>query len=134
MLMLLATSALMAGLSIMLVKVLDTLIQEGHEEGHTTQLSILAILLLVICAGQVQFMNMAIKLYDQLECIPIYEQMVLITWIFVGLVLFHEAKESTMKQLMGIGVGVLCCLVGVIFLTMKQRNVRSSEATPRARK
>ena len=70
---------------------------------------------------QLQFLNVAMKLYDQLECIPIYQTFVMLSWIGIGMLVFDEYKLYTKRQLVGLIIAFFVCLLGVKFLTMKNR-------------
>ena len=64
-------------------------------------------------------MNLAIRLYDQLAVIPIYQTFVLLTWTCIGLFILEEYKEYDSKHLGGIVTGIIICILGVKALTMK---------------
>ena len=64
---------------------------------------------------------MAIKLYDQLEVIPIYQTFIMISWILVGLVVFDEARYYDWHQMIAILASVSLCIVGVKILTSKTK-------------
>lgn len=66
-------------------------------------------------------MNQAIKLYEQLEVIPIYQTFVMLAWIGAGLLVFGEYKLYETHQLIGFAISIVMCLLGVKFLTMKRR-------------
>ena len=76
---------------------------------------------LVIFTGdtQLQFLNLAIRLYDQLAVIPIYQTFVLLTWTSIGLFLLDEYQQYTSEHLAGIVTGIIICILGVKALTMK---------------
>ena len=65
-------------------------------------------------------MNVAIKLYDQLDVIPIYQTCVMFSWAFIGLTIYEEYKLYNGVELFGIIFSIVICFVGVKFLTMKR--------------
>jgi len=72
MVILIANAGVISGTSMLMLKVTDTLVQNGHLGDHWELLSLLAVLIIWTGDTQLQFLNMAIKMYDQLEVIPIY--------------------------------------------------------------
>ena len=78
---------------------------------------------LVIFTGdtQLQFLNLAIRLYDQLAVVPIYQTFVLLTWTCIGLFILEEYKNYEKGHLGGIVAGIIICILGVKALTMKYR-------------
>ena len=70
---------------------------------------------------QLHMLNNAMKLYDQLEVIPIYQTALMIMWILSGLVIFEEIHYYQGTQLGLIAVGIVTCCTGMKILTMKKK-------------
>ena len=72
-------------------------------------------------------MNLAIRLYDQLAVIPIYQTFVLLTWTCIGLFILEEYKNYTSEHLGGIVTGIIICILGVKALTMKYKGKKEQQ-------
>ena len=66
-------------------------------------------------------LNLAMKYYDQIECIPIYSTFIMIVWITTGLIVFEESKLYSRLELLKILGSILICCVGIKILTMKSK-------------
>ena len=62
---------------------------------------------------------MAMKYYNQLEVMPIYQAMNLVLWMSGGMIVLNETAYYNSKQLLGIylSFGVIC--IGIKVLTLK---------------
>ena len=127
MVLLLATAAILSGLNILLLKVADSMLQTGDWRDYIGLCVFLLLLMVFFADAMLQFLNMGIKLYDQLECIPIYQIMILISWEAVGLFVFEETNLNSGPQLFGIFVGALFAVIGVGVLYKKRLTVLSDQ-------
>lgn len=75
-------------------------------------------------AIQIHMLNKAMKYYEQMEAIPIYQTSVSIMWILTGLIVFDEIRFYSEMQLLGIAGSVVLSCVGIKFLTMKTRMLK----------
>ena len=75
---------------------------------------------------QLHMLNLAMKYYSQLEVIPIYQTAVMILWICTGMIVFEEARFYTTIELLGISGSILCCCIGIKFLTMKNKMLEAA--------
>lgn len=80
--------------------------------------------------SQLQHLNRAIKLYDQLMIIPTYQTFIMFSWIGIGLFVFEEYKMYSVLNLLGIFGSVCLSLIGVKFLTMKVRGEKKETRNP----
>ena len=65
-------------------------------------------------------LNTAMRYYEQMEVIPIFETSVMVFWICTGMLLLDEIQFYTSKQLWYIVFAVFICSIGVKFLTSKK--------------
>ena len=121
MLVMLATAAIVSGTSILLLKIVDTILQMGDFRDHWSSVIMVTVVVLYLSDTQLQFLNLAIKLYDQLEVIPIYQTFLLFSWSSIGLLLFNEYKYYSQGQILGIFGAATLCLIGVKALTSKRK-------------
>ena len=121
MILVIVTMIMGSAASIGLVKVADTHLQMG--EFHTNLVPNLVICLIAVYTGikELQMLNLAIKLYDQMEVLPIQQVCRIFSWTFTGLYLYDEHFNYTNDAIMRIFGSALICLAGVIILTFKRR-------------
>jgi len=67
------------------------------------------------------------KLYDQLEVVPIYSTFLLFAWSALGMVLFNEYEYYDKLQVTAIFGSAALCLLGVKALTMKHQRDQNEE-------
>ena len=72
MIMLIFLASIVSGTSILLLKIADTIVQMGDFGTYWFQLIIVGALIAFTGDSQLQYLNRAIKLYDQLIVIPTY--------------------------------------------------------------
>ena len=76
---------------------------------------------------QLHFLNQAIKLYDQMEIIPIYQTFVLFFWTLVGLIVFEEYRFYSPEEILGLAGTAVICMLGVKSLTAKRQKITETE-------
>ena len=76
---------------------------------------------------QLHTLNIAMKYYDQLEAIPIFQTSSMIVWIMTGLIVFDEVKYYDNMQLLGIFCSIILSCIGIKCLTMKTKLIIRSE-------
>ena len=54
-----------------------------------------------------------------MEVVPTYQVFVMIAWVLLGLIIFGEYQLYSGAKLAGIGAGLVVCLLGVKFYTIK---------------
>ena len=69
---------------------------------------------------QLHLLQFAMKYYDQLEAMPIYQTAIMIMWIVSGLIIFRETRYYTWGQLWCIFFAIVVCCIGIKFLTSKK--------------
>ena len=122
------SSALQSGISIVLVKLLSTLGFSGDDFDENKALVIfLAVIVIASASLQVHLLQYAIKYYDQMEVMPIYQTITQIVWIFTGLFIFDESQLYSSLQLLGFFGSILICCIGVGFLLMKSKKLEKNK-------
>ena len=66
-------------------------------------------------------LNLAMKYYEQMEVIPLYQSVIMIVWILTGLWIMDGAANYSWSKLSGIFVGIIICCAGIRVLMNKQR-------------
>ena len=128
--MLIFLASIVSGTSILLLKIADTIVQMGDFGTYWFQLIIVGSLIGFTADSQLQYLNRAIKLYDQLMVVPTYQTFIMLSWIGIGLVVFEEYKMYSALNILGIAIAVCLSLIGVKFLTMKHRGDKKVTRNP----
>jgi hypothetical protein len=131
MLLTISTAALQSGLTIVFLKLITELGESGEFFDH--KLLIFGMALCVGISGTVQLhmLNLAMKYYDQIEAIPVYQTSVMIMWILTGLIVFDEVKFYSALELCGIAGSLTLCCIGIKFLTMKTKMLKEAKREER---
>ena len=82
-------------------------------------LIVLPLFMAVCSISQTHSLNMAMKEYDQLEVMPIFQATSMMCWIIGGMVILGEAANYTGRQLFGIAFSFLISCIGIKILLMK---------------
>jgi len=82
-------------------------------------------------AVQLHMLNLAMKYYDQIEAIPVYQTSVMIMWILTGLIVFNEVQYYSVLELCGIAGSLTLCCIGIKFLTMKTKMLKEAKKEER---
>ncbi len=77
---------------------------------------------------ELYLMNVAMKIYRQIEVVPVFESMVIIFTITAGLVLFDESSYYSWLELSGILGSAVLVLIGIVVLTFKHNVVKDKDA------
>ena len=67
---------------------------------------------------------MAMKEYDQLEVMPIFQAMLMMMWMVGGMVVLNEIEYYNAWQLLGIFISICICCVGIKIILMKVKSQR----------
>lgn len=78
--------------------------------------------------SQLQFVNMAILLYDQLEVITIFQTFLLFSWSIQGMIVFNEYRYYETIEIAQIFAAAFICSLGLKALLMKHQQLSQ---TPR---
>ena len=62
---------------------------------------------------------MAMKNYDQLEVMPIYQAMNMMLWMLGGMIMMNETSYYTNLELLYIFLSFCVCCIGIKILTLK---------------
>ena len=119
MLVLITDSAMQSGLIVLATKVLGELAQSNGISDYKAMTALVVIMLLWAGTMNIHSLNMAMKYYDQLEVIPIYNSLCMLTWFLSGVIVLDEFANYTDKQRIGTFVCLSICAIGIKFLTMK---------------
>lgn len=72
--------------------------------------------------SQTHSLNIAMKEYDQLEVMPIFQAFIMIMWMSGGMIVLNEISYYTSWQLCGIFLSICISCTGIKVLTMKIKN------------
>ena len=90
MLYMLFLAGLQSGLSIVFLKLFGELVQSGEVAQNILMAFILVGLMVVSAVSQTHSLNMAMKEYDQLEVMPIFQAMIMMMWMMGGMIVLNE--------------------------------------------
>ena len=81
---------------------------------------------------QIHMLNSAMKMYEQLEVMPIYITLIMVVWMLTGIFIFNEIKYYSKTQLIVMGAAFAVCCVGIKCLTSKKvrQNLDHKSETP----
>ena len=65
------------------------------------------------------FLQTGMKLYDQIEVIPLYLTSNLVFMTISGMVILNEVALYTFGQLVGIFFGIVFCILGIVIMNYK---------------
>ena len=73
-----------------MLKLFGELIQSGSAKNHWFMMLFLVVMLVLSSSLQVHLLNLAMKYYDQVEVVPIFQTCLMIMWITSGLIILNE--------------------------------------------
>ena len=81
------------------------------------------LILIMVISGttQLHILNFALKYYDQMQAMPVYQASVMVAFMITGMVVFDEIRFYTGGQLVGIGMSIVFCIIGIKCITMKTK-------------
>ena len=133
MLYLLANAGLQSGLTISFLKLFGEIIQ-AHKFAENQLLAwSLGLMMIASSVFQAHSINLAMKYYDQLEVMPIFQAMIMIMWILGGMVVLQEAQFYSWGQLGGIAASFFVCCIGIYLLVAKIKTQRRETKQRRSR-
>lgn len=95
MLMMIVSSAIQSGMSIVFLKLVAELMQAQIFIDNILMALIMIVSIFVSGALQVHMLNCAMKYFDQIEVMPIYQTSIMIMWISTGMIVFEETQYYT---------------------------------------
>lgn len=78
----------------------------------------------ISAVSQTHSLNMAMKEYDQLEVMPIFQAMIMMMWMMGGMIVLDEMQYYSTKSLCIIAVSFMISCIGIKVLTMKIKQVK----------
>lgn len=129
MLYMLFLAGLQSGLSVVFLKLTGELIQQGQGSSHILMLLTLLFLMAMSAVSQTHSLNMAMKEYDQLEVMPIFQAMIMMMWMMGGMIVLNETLYYSYTSLVIIAVSFLISCIGIKVLTMKIKQQRREKIT-----
>jgi len=84
---------------------------------------VMTILLILSALMQLHLVNCAMKYYDSMEAVPVYQTCLMIMWIVSGLIVLDEKRYYSWPKLLSIMGSIMLCCIGIKFLTMKTKLV-----------
>ena len=120
MVFILMASAMLSGLNMATFKVIGEAITSGTSifSLFVISLVIAGLLQAVLC---LYLLNLAMKTFRQIDCVPVYESLCIVFTIMYGLVLFDESQYYTWGQVMGILGGAFIIMIGIFILSLKHK-------------
>ena len=113
-----------SSLSVVMLKLFGELIQSGSGGTHWYMMLFLVVLMVLSAIMQLHLINQAMKYYDQVEVVPIFQTCLMIMWITSGLIVLNEKKFYSWLELAGILGSIVLSLIGIKFLSMKRKLIK----------
>ena len=126
-LLIISASGMMSGVSISMLKFTTEMMQSGEFFNHIGFCLFLLVAAFLGAACQLHLLNGAMKFFDQLEVIPIYQTTIMIMWILTGMIVFQETGYYETKQLIMIFSSIAVCCIGIYFLYSKSKYINDSQ-------
>lgn len=82
---------------------------------------------LAACATQVYFVNKSMMYFNNIDVMPIYQSIVMITWMLSGLVLLDESALYTWGELFQLAGCASLIILGIAVLALKQAELKAKE-------
>lgn len=120
MIFILITDGMLSGLNMAIGKLLGEAIASGVPV-LSNFVMWLTIALLVGATIQLYLLNVAMKIYRQIDVVPVYESLSLVFIIVAGLVLFNESVYYTWGELASILAGAFVIVIGIVILALKHK-------------
>lgn len=132
MLCLIVCSSMMSAISMIMIKMLGELVASATWRDHWMLNVVMVTLLCVSGLLQLHSLNLAMKFYDQLEVVPIYQTSLMIFWISAGLIILNEKQFYSWAKLFCIIGAVAVCFIGIKLVTMKSKILKIEAVRERA--
>lgn len=69
-------------------------------------------------------LNGAMKFFDQLEVMPIYQTSIMTSWLLSGMIVFREIDYYETKELIYIACSLIVCCIGIYLLYSKTKYIK----------
>ena len=116
---LLFLAGMQSGLCVVFMKLAGELAATNSVSENVGMFVLLLVLMGISAVSQSHSLNMAMKEYDQLEVMPIFQTFIMIMWMTGGMIVLNETAFYTTWQLVSIFGSFCILLAGVKVLTMK---------------
>ena len=80
---------------------------------------------------QIFFLNIALKRYDAMLVVPVYQSLWIIVAVIGGGVFFEDFKSFETYQWICFPIGVIICIAGVFLLAENRKKVNSTRVEPK---
>lgn len=106
---------------------------KSHQEYNNLQnpltyaFLVVALMLLFV---QVKTFNKALRFYDQLEVVPIYQSSIIINGILCGSIILNEVRLYSPLGIGMIVVGAIICISGILLLLYKLETKTACQIGP----
>ena len=126
MILLLACSGILGGLTLAIFKIIGESIATNKQyfSWFILYLTVSGVASILIA---LYLTNVAMKVYRQIEVVPVYESMVIIFSIAAGLVIFDESSYYSWLELTGILGSTVLVLIGISILMFKHSVVKEKD-------
>ena len=125
-------SSMQSSLSVVMLKLFGELIQSDSAGSHWYMMLFLVVLMILSSFTQIHLINMAMKYYDQVEVVPIFQTCLMIMWITSGLIVLNEKKFYSWLEMTGLLGSIVLSLIGIKFLSMKRKLIKIEAKRERA--
>ena len=112
-------ASVFGGTSIVMMKCCGEIANSSEAGYHMFFAICLAVVGLAAAALQTYLLNLNMKYYSQLDVMPTYQAILLISWMVSGLVLLDESAIYSWVELLQLGGCCLLVCVGIFILTRK---------------
>jgi len=120
MVLILFTDGMLSGLNMAIGKLLGEALASGVSIVSFFVMWV-SLALIVGATLQLYLLNVAMKIYRQIDVVPVYESFSLLFLIMAGLVLFNESAYYTWGELAGILAGASVIVIGIVILSLKHK-------------
>ena len=125
MLLVIAGSALCSGVTVALLKLLGELLLSGEVTEDLLLAGLVALGAFLSAIEQLHMLNTAMKYYDQLEVMPIYQTAIMMMWCITGMIVYEETQYYSAGELAAIFGALVACGIGISFLYAKTKAMKS---------
>ena len=126
MVLLCLTTSLCGGTSLVLVKCCLAIVSSVQLTRHAIFAIVLGSAGLAAAGLQCFALNLGMKYYRNLDVMPTYQSLGLISWLLSGLILINEIEFYTFKDLMKLLASTIFVILGVIVISIKRSEIEKS--------
>ena len=125
MVLLIWSTATFSGLNVCLLKCFGEILAVNDFWTMPFMVSSLIVSIILGAILQIIILNMALRYYNNLDVIPVYQSLILTMLLVCGWVLLNEISFYTTKQIFGLIGSAIIVISGIKVITMKTSVIAS---------